>query len=88
MAQPQVYEGTLDEITTHYGKELFGRRLKVVTVDEPPATNESLKPFYETATPEQWGEALRAWAASHDPNAPLLSAEAINRDSIYEGRGE
>ena len=88
MAQPITYEGTLDEITARYDKELFGRRLKVITVDEVAVTNASLKPFYETATPEQWGEALRVWAASHNSNAPLLSEEAIDRESIYEGQGE
>ena len=88
VTQALIYEGTLDEITARYGKELFGRRLKVVAVDEPAASSIAPKPFYETATAEQWGEALRAWAASHDSQAPLLSEEAIDRESIYEGRGE
>ncbi len=88
MARPHNYEGTLDEITVRYGKELFGRHLKIVEVDETDTMDATLKPFYETATPEQWGEALRAWAASHDPITPLLSDEAIDRESIYEGRGE
>ena len=84
VAQAPIYEGTLDEITARYGKELFGQRLRVVAVDEPAATEGASEPFYETATPEQWGEALRAWAASHDPHTPLLSDEAIDRESIYQ----
>lgn len=43
--------------------------------------------FYQTATPEEWSRAWRAWAASHEPQSPGLSNEAISRDSIYEGRG-
>ena len=85
MPQATIYEGTLDEITARYGKELLGRRLKVIALDEPVEVVDSLKPFYETATSDEWGEALRAWADSHDPRTPLLSEEAIDRDSIYEG---
>ena len=88
MAHTRVYEGTLGEITRRYGKELSGLHLKVIAEDEPAAANGVTGPFYETATPEQWAEALHAWAASHDPNAPLLSDKAIDRESIYEGRGE
>ena len=88
MTQVQVYEGTLDEITARYGKELAGRHLKVFVDDTPSQVNGTNKPFYETATPEEWGDALRVWSTSHDPNIPLLSDEAIDRESIYEGRGE
>jgi hypothetical protein len=83
----QVYVGTLEEITSRYGKELAGRPLKVV-VDDSSSSNSVVKPFYETATPEEWADALRVWATSHDPNTPFLSDEAIDRESIYEGRGE
>jgi hypothetical protein len=36
--------------------------------------------------PEEWIRELRAWAESHDRNTPLLSDEAISRDSIYPDR--
>lgn len=43
------------------------------------------RPFYETATPEEWTRALREWAESHQGwNAPLLSDEAVSRRGIYE----
>jgi hypothetical protein len=86
MASPRVYEGTLDEITTRYGDELRGRQLKVIVQDSSPKT--TLKPFYETATAEEWSKEWRAWAESHTRNTPLLSDEAVERESIYEGRGE
>jgi hypothetical protein len=56
--------------------------------DAHASAAEEDKPFHETATPEQWIDALRAWAASHKPGAPLLSDEAVERDSIYAGRAE
>lgn len=44
------------------------------------------KPFYETATPEEWAKAFREWANSHDPNIPPLSLADMSRESIYEDR--
>lgn len=44
------------------------------------------KPFYETATPEEWVAAFREWAANHDPNIPPLSLEDVSRESLYEDR--
>lgn len=45
------------------------------------------RPFYETATPEEWVKAFREWAESHPRNQPSLSDEAISRESIYRERG-
>lgn len=38
-------------------------------------------------TPEEKARVFREWAASHDPNTPLLSDDAISRETIYEDRG-
>lgn len=47
-------------------------------VDEKP-------PLYQSATPEEWVDAFREWAASH----PLLQVIVDDsRESIYQGRGE
>jgi hypothetical protein len=35
----------------------------------------------------QWSRELRAWVQSHSTSTPLLSDEAISRDSIYGMRG-
>ena len=86
IAQPQIYEGTLDEITARYGKELAGLRLKVI-VDENIQEKADVPPFYDTATAQEWNDALCQWATSHDPAASLLSDADIDRESIYEGRG-
>jgi hypothetical protein len=36
--------------------------------------------------PEEWARQLKEWADGHDPNLPVLSDEAINRESIYPDR--
>lgn len=88
MALSQVYEGTLDEIVARYGKELNGYRLKIVIDEGVTPDSETARPFYETATPEEWSRALHEWAAGHDAATPLLSDADIDRESVYEGRGE
>jgi hypothetical protein len=36
---------------------------------------------------EQWLEEFHAWVHSHPTTTPLLSDEAVNRESIYATRG-
>ena len=33
--------------------------------------------------PQEWARQFRDWADSHDPNIPVLSDEAMSRESIY-----
>jgi hypothetical protein len=87
MAQAQVYEGTLEEIVSRYGSELAGHRLKVYVNDATLDANVEVTPTQLMATAEQWEEALRSWANTHDRTTPLLSDAAVDRESIYEGRG-
>lgn len=87
MSLSPVYEGTLGEIIDLYGAELFGRRLIVTLADEDSEETTAERPFYETATAEEWSQALRNWAANHDPSTLPLSHYAVERESIYEGRG-
>jgi len=44
--------------------------------------SDSERPFYETATPEEWIKELYAWAESHDPNTPVILDDS--REVIYE----
>ncbi len=37
--------------------------------------------------PDEWAERLHKWVSSHSTDTPLLSDEAISRDSIYGNRG-
>lgn len=46
------------------------------------------RPFYETATAQEWVHAFREWVESHrDLDLPLLFDQAISRESIYGERG-
>lgn len=57
------------------------RETLVAAKPEPVRTEAEL-------SPEEWMQELRAFAHSHDAdNLPILSNEAISRDSIYEDRG-
>ena len=55
-------------------------RLLVEERQEKTATQKAL-------SPQEKARLWREWAASHNPNTPLLSDEAISRESIYEERG-
>lgn len=36
--------------------------------------------------PTEWAAAFDSWTASHDPSLPVLPAEALRRESLYEDR--
>jgi hypothetical protein len=40
----------------------------------------------QRTNPKEWARQFRAWADSHDPNTPVLSDEAMSRESIYPDR--
>lgn len=42
------------------------------------------RPFYETATPEEWIQEFTKWAESHGPNSPGLTREDVSRERMYE----
>jgi hypothetical protein len=37
----------------------------------------------QRSDPEEWARQFRAWADGHDPAIPVLSDEAMRRNSIY-----
>jgi hypothetical protein len=37
----------------------------------------------QKTNPEEWARQFREWSDSHDPNIPVLSDEAMSRESIY-----
>jgi hypothetical protein len=41
----------------------------------------------EPETAEQWIARFHAWVHSHSTSTPLLSDEAVSRESIYRDRG-
>ena len=40
----------------------------------------------QKTNPAEWARQFRAWADGHDPNTPILSDEAMSRESIYPDR--
>ena len=50
-------------------------------LEERPAQVDSM-------SAQQWLQEFRAWVHSHATTTPLLSDEAINRESIYGTRGQ
>ena len=37
----------------------------------------------QKTNPKEWARQFRVWADSHNPDTPVLSAEAMSRESIY-----
>ncbi len=52
---------------------------------EEAATPHSIAQLQRT-DPGEWFRQFRAWADIHDPNLPVLSDEAMSRQSIYPDR--
>ena len=48
---------------------------------------EAREPAGAPLSAEEWSRQLHAWIHSHPTDTPVLSDEAIDRESIYEGRG-
>lgn len=40
----------------------------------------------QKTNPKEWAREFRTWADSHNPNTPVLSDEAMSRESIYPDR--
>ena len=68
---------------------LIGRADEAVEVglDTLRSRLESRSASIRPASAEEWMGKFRAWAHSHPTTTPLLSDEAISRDSIYGERG-
>jgi hypothetical protein len=53
-----------------------------VVEDSTPASIAHL----QKADPKEWARHFDAWLNSHDPNTPVLSDDAMSRESIYPDR--
>lgn len=56
---------------------------KIEFIDSLSDNNQE-KPFYETATKEEWIKAFKEWASSHPKETPPLSDYALSRESMYK----
>lgn len=82
----QTIEGTWEQILT-YGERFAGKRVRLIIVDDENGGTGSPDPTpRQFSTPEDRARAFMEWAASHSRDTPLLSDEAISRESIYGDR--
>jgi hypothetical protein len=78
LAQAQAEGLAVSEYVQNLVRGQIGRR---------PATSSAARTADEMA-PEEWLRQFRAWTDSHaDRNLPVLSDEAMGRESIYGDRG-
>ena len=56
--------------------------LEVAEHHAPAASEADL----QRTDPEEWARRFHAWVESHDPDTPVLSDEAMSRESIYPDR--
>jgi hypothetical protein len=61
-------------------KDLLNRKINLTTEIQH-------RPFYEVASPEEKAKVFQEWANSHCLDTPILSDDAISRESIYGDRG-
>ena len=61
--------------------------LQSIFIEEENPEQLSQLSFSETASYEEWSKLFHEWVETHKgKNLPLLSDEAISRESIYEDR--
>jgi hypothetical protein len=78
-----------DELAALYQQQARARGLTVerwlLELAEQNAPAPSIA-HLQHSNPMEWARQFRAWADSHDPNMPVLSDEAMSRESIYPDR--
>lgn len=66
--------------------EIQGKTLAAVLSPLLPTNGkQEERPFYETATTEEWLKEFNAWVESHDPNTPVILDDS--RAAIYGDDG-
>ncbi|MEK6320458.1 MAG: hypothetical protein AABN33_02120 [Acidobacteriota bacterium] len=72
---------------SEYAHRLLMERLGLVDATPSDQAGGDRQPFYVRATAEEWKCEFEVWSQSHDRTTPLLSDEALRRESLYEDRG-
>lgn len=78
--------GVLVKITSRSPEEIKPKLEKFLSeLRQTPAIPENH--FFETATDDEWITAFLSWSISHkDKDLPVLSEEAMSRESMYPDR--
>ena len=78
-----------DDIAALYQRQAEARGLTVerwlMELAEQNAPVSSIA-HLQTTNPKEWARQFRIWADGHDPKTPVLSDEAMSRESIYPDR--
>lgn len=77
-------EGFLKQHDANLGRLNEGEAAESGGLFSPENGRGEEKPFYETASAEEWIRAFREWAESHDRTVPALGFEDVSRESIYK----
>ncbi|MDQ2950580.1 MAG: hypothetical protein M3Y27_32385 [Acidobacteriota bacterium] len=80
---PEQQVAALTEIATAQGLTLEDWFKRIVAQEVPPIFIAHL----QETDPLEWARQFDAWVDGHDPNTPVLSHQAMSRDSIYPDRG-
>ena len=80
---PREIEAALILQAKAHGLTLEAWLLKIAADQALAGRSKSLQ---DELAPEEWVRQFDAWVASHDRTTPLLSDEAVSRESIYPDR--
>jgi hypothetical protein len=83
---PEVIQAIIAQATARgLSVDEYLRQVHGVINGTPSPDSQALaRPFYETATVEEWVREFTKWAESHGPNTPGLTREDVSRERMYE----
>jgi hypothetical protein len=83
---PEIIQAIIAQATERgLSVDEYLRQIHGVMGGTPSLDSQALaRPFYETATDEEWVREFTKWAESHGPNTPGLTKEDVSRERIYE----
>ena len=82
---PKELETALKAQAQAHGMTLEGWLERIAAERVPPKATKPTS-LQDELTPEEWVRQFDAWVDGHDRTTPLLSDEAISRESIYPDR--
>jgi hypothetical protein len=83
---PEIIEAIIAQASARgLSVDEYLRQIHGVMGGTPSLDSQALaRPFYETATVEEWVQEFTKWAESHGPNTPGLTREDVSRERMYE----